>query len=65
MSEGEKAFVCDTSGHATSYLARRYPEDSRQMASERMSGFAQQFPEAELEGWLVQNGLDEVFGRQV
>ena len=57
LAEGRKAFVVETYGEDTSYLARPYPERSRTMIKQRI---AHRLDDAERKivlGWLEERGL--------
>jgi hypothetical protein len=57
LAEGRKAFVIDTYGEATSYLARPYPEQSRRMIQERIENRLSDAERSRVVAWLERIGL--------
>ena len=57
LAEGRKAFVIETYGERTSYLAREYPERSRAMIQERITQRLSDVDRAAVLSWLDRHGL--------
>ena len=57
LEAGEKAFVIPTYGEDTSYLARSYPERSRQMIRDRIEHQLDTAERDRVESWLESVGL--------
>ena len=58
---GDKAFVIETYGEQVSYLAREYPERSRQMIEQRIANQLSVTEREQVLAWLTEHGLDECF----
>ncbi len=61
LGRGDKAFVATTYGEETSYLARAYPEQSRQLILERVRNQLTDAERAEVASWLQGLGLADCF----
>ena len=61
LAEGSKAFVIDTYGTPCSYLARPYPEQSRQMIKARIRHLLSEDEQAQAKNWLNRWGLADCF----
>jgi glutathione S-transferase len=61
LAEGKKAFVIDTYGEEVSYLARPYPERSRQMIRDRIAERLSPDERRAVAGWLEDFGLADCF----
>jgi glutathione S-transferase len=61
LADGSKAFVIDTYGSPCSYLARPYPEQSRQMIKERIRHLLSEDERAQAKTWLEGWGLADCF----
>ena len=60
LASSEKAFVVQTNGEEVSYLARPYPERSRQMIADRIDRLAPH-DKTQVTTWLEQKALSECF----
>ncbi len=60
LANSEKAFVVETYGEEVSYLARPYPERSRQMIADRIDRLEPQ-DRAHVTAWLEEKKLGECF----
>jgi len=58
LAEGSKAVEVETYGETTSYLARVYPEQSRQMIQRRVRDQLNPEERHDVEAWLKELGLD-------
>lgn len=61
LTEGQKAFVIDTYNTPCSYLARPYPEQSRQMIFDRIRHQLDDDERARAKQWLEDTGLAACF----
>ncbi len=61
LARGDKAFVVATYGEQVSYLARPYPEQSRQLILERIHNQLTPAERAGVERWLEERGLADCF----
>ena len=61
LADGAKAFSIDTYGEPASYLARAYPERSRELIRERIGRRLFGLERQEVERWLEGLGLAEAF----
>lgn len=61
LEAGDKAFVIDTYGTECSYLARPYPERSRQMIKERIRNQLDAKEREQTRVWLQEAGLADCF----
>ncbi len=61
LAKGRKAFIIDTYGTPCSYLARPYPEQSRQMIFDRIRHGLNADERAQAKAWLQDTGLAECF----
>jgi glutathione S-transferase len=61
LAEGRKAFEIETYGKPLSYLAREYPQRSRELVRERIEQQLTGAERAAVEGWLSAIGLAECF----
>lgn len=61
LARGEKAFVVPTYGEETSYLARPYPEQSRQLILERIRNQLTAEERDAVARWLEERGLADAF----
>ena len=61
LADGAKAFVVDTYGTPCSYLARPYPEQSRQMIRDRIRHRLDASEQAQARTWLESWGLADCF----
>jgi hypothetical protein len=57
LAEGSKAAEVETYGETTSYLARAYPEQSRQMIQRRVRDQLNPEERHDVEAWLKELGL--------
>ena len=57
LAEGRKAFVVETHGEETSYLARPYPEQSRRMIQRRIADRLEPAERRRVVDWLGRSGL--------
>ena len=61
LARGDKAFVATTYGEDVSYLARAYPEQSRQLVLERIQNQLTDAERADVTRWLEELGLADCF----
>jgi glutathione S-transferase len=61
LADGAKAFTVDTYGEPASYLARAYPEQSREMIRERIARRLSRAEQATVSSWLAAAGMDAAF----
>jgi glutathione S-transferase len=61
LATSQKAFSVDTHGETASYLARPYPETSRQMIKDRIRLRLTADERVQVEQWLEATGLTEAF----
>ncbi len=61
LAAGDKAFVIDTCGEPVSYLARPYPERSRQMIERRIADTLDADERDHVMAWLAAVGLGDCF----
>ncbi|MBW2415971.1 MAG: glutathione S-transferase family protein [Deltaproteobacteria bacterium] len=61
LADGERSFVADTYGEPVSYLARPYPERSRQMVVEHIRDRLDDAGRAAVGAWLEKRGLAQAF----
>ncbi|HYW02976.1 MAG TPA: glutathione S-transferase family protein [Gammaproteobacteria bacterium] len=59
---GDKAFRADIHGESVSYLARSYPECSRQMIVDRIRCQLDDAARRKVNAWLASVGLEDCFG---
>ena len=57
LRAGSKAFEIETYGEPTSYLARPYPEQSRQMIQRRIADQLTPAERSQVDAWLEETGL--------
>lgn len=62
---GDKAFVVETYGEQVSYLARAYPERSRQLVVQRIHNELNAHERQQILAWLKQRGLYDCFAPPV
>ena len=61
LAQGDKAFKIETYGEMASYLARPYPEQSRDMVKERIRSRLNDNERKIVDEWLSSQGLAEAF----
>ena len=61
LADGAKAFTVDTYGTPCSYLARPYPEQSRQMIQDRIRHRLDASEQEQARAWLERWGLSDCF----
>jgi glutathione S-transferase len=61
LETSQKAFSVETHGQTASYLARPYPEKSREMLKDRIRNQLDASEREQVEGWLENKGLSAAF----